>query len=68
MSSERMWLITMAIGFSALLITTYFVMTPPFAFGQKGWFITDSGLLNAIDKVRNLKNEEQNPDDLNSGK
>lgn len=64
-STDRLWLITIAIGFSALMITTYFVMMP---ITDKESFLkrTDSGLLGAIDKFEHLKDESRNPKNTNS--
>lgn len=65
MHSDRLWLITVAIGFSALLITTYFVMMP---ITDKESFLkrTDSGLSGAIDRFEHLKEENRNPKVTNS--
>lgn len=59
MSDEKFWIITVTIGFSTILILSYFIMMP--MVNEQGMAKrTDTDLKNAIDKFEQLKELKQN--------
>ncbi|HEX9845379.1 MAG TPA: hypothetical protein VGA92_02830 [Candidatus Nitrosotenuis sp.] len=67
MSNDKLWIITVTIGFSLLLTLSYFVLVPMAS--EQGMLVrTDAGLNNAIEKFEQLKEQKQGSDesDLNT--
>ncbi len=63
LSSEKMWIITVTIGFSLLLTLSYFVLVPMAS--ENGMLVrTDAGLNAAIEKFEDLKAPNQGSDEL----
>lgn len=63
LSSEKMWIITVTIGFSLLLTLSYFVLVP--MVNENGMLVrTDAGLDNAIERFEQLKAPDQGSDVL----
>jgi hypothetical protein len=67
LSNDKLWIITVTIGFSLLLTLSYFVLVPMAS--EQGMLVrTDAGLNNAIEKFEQLKEQKQGSDesDLNT--
>jgi hypothetical protein len=63
MSNDKLWMATVAIGFSLLLTLSYFVLVPMAS--EQGMLVrTDAGLNTAIEKFEELKAPEQGSDEL----
>jgi hypothetical protein len=63
MENDRLWMMIVGTGFSLLVLLAYVIATP--LVGQEN--ITDQtqkGLQNAIDKFKQLKERNQEPNDL----
>ncbi len=61
MVNDKLWMITVAIGFSLLLTLSYFVLVPMAS--EQGMMVrTDAGLNNAIERFEELKEQRQGSD------
>jgi len=59
--NDKLWMITVAIGFSLLLTLSYFVLVPMAS--EQGMMVrTDAGLNNAIERFEELKEQRQGSD------
>jgi hypothetical protein len=67
LSNDILWAITVVIGFSTLLVLSYFILTP-MVNDQSMLERTDAGLKKAVDKFKQLKERNQESDqfDLNT--
>jgi hypothetical protein len=65
MSTDRLWAITVVIGFTTLLILSCFVLTP-LSSKESVLIKTEGGLREAINEFDQLKGDEQSSDKSNT--